>query len=147
MANEQLYYEDVEVGTEVSPLEKRPGYAQLFMFSAVARNVHRIHYDQAYASEEEHPDVLVQGPLHGAFVAQMLTDWIGVEGFLKRLTYANRGRAVPGDILTCKGKATGKSEEGGQYMVECEVWEENQRGEVLVSGSAVVILPSRQARA
>ena len=143
---EQPYYEDVEVGTEITPMEKRPGYAQLFMFSAVMRNIHRIHYDQAYAHVEEHPDVLVQGPLHGAFLAQMMTDWIGDDGFLKKLSYSNRGRAVPGDVLTCKGKVTQKHEQEGQHIVECEIWEENQRGEVLTPGSATAILPSRQVR-
>ncbi|MEK7777225.1 MAG: acyl dehydratase [Chloroflexota bacterium] len=142
----QVYYEDVKGGTEIPPLEKRPSYAQLFVFSASQRILGRIHYDQAFARSEEHPDVIVQSPLHGAFVVQLLTDWIGDEGFLKRISYSNRGISVPGDVLTCKGKVTKKYEEDGQHFVECEVWEENQRGEVLVPGSAVVILPSRHAK-
>ena len=118
-------------------------FTQLFMYSAIQRNAHRIHYDQVFARSEDHPDVILQGPHHGAYVAQLMTDWIGDEGFLKKLSYSNRGKAVPGDILTCKGKVTKKYEEDGQHFVECEIWEENQRGEVLVPGRAVVVLPSR----
>ena len=141
---EQLYYEDVEVGTGIPTLEKRLSNAQLQMYSAIQRNVHRIHYDQVFARSEEHPDVIVQGPLYGAFVVQLVTDWIGDEGFLKRISYSNRGRGIPGDVLTCKGKVTKKYEQDGQHFVECEVWEENQRGEVLVPASALGILPSHQ---
>lgn len=143
-AKEQLCYESVEPGMEITPLEKRPDYAQLYLYSAVTRNAHRIHYDQAFARSEDHPDVLVHGPLEGAFLAQMLTDWIGGDGFLKKIFYSNRGRAVPGDVLTGKGKVTAKFEQDGQHCVACDIWLENQRGEAIVRGSAVVMLPGRK---
>jgi len=142
-AREQLYYEAVEQGMEIPPLEKHPSYTQLYLYSAVTRNPHRIHYDQVFARSEDHPDVLVHGPLEGAFLAQLLTDWIGGDGFLKQFFYSNRGRAVPGDVLTCKGKVTEKYERDGQHCVACEIWMENQRGDAIVRGSAVVALPSR----
>ena len=143
MAKEHLYYEMVEPGMAIPPLEKCASYTQLYLYSAVTRNPHRIHYDQAFARSEDHPDVLVHGPLEGAFLAQLLTDWIGGDGFLKQFFYSNRGRAVPGDVLTCKGKVTEKYERDGQHCVACEIWMENQRGEAIVRGSAVVMLPSR----
>ncbi len=140
---QQLTYDAVEPGMAIPPLEKRPSYTQLFLYSAITRNAHRIHYDQVFARSEEHPDVLVHGPLSGAFVAQMLTDWIGDGGRLKKLTFSNRGRAVPGDTLTCKGTVIGKREQDEQHLVDCEVWMENQRGEMVVRGSATVALPRR----
>ncbi|WP_244309611.1 FAS1-like dehydratase domain-containing protein [Sphingobium fuliginis] len=47
----------------------QPGPVDLFRFSAVTFNGHRIHYDSAYARDEEgYPDLVVHGP----FTASML---------------------------------------------------------------------------
>jgi 3-methylfumaryl-CoA hydratase len=44
--------------------EVRPDTVLLFRYSALTANGHRIHYDQAYAREEEnYPDLVVHGPL------------------------------------------------------------------------------------
>lgn len=146
-AKTQIYYEDVHEGMELPPMTKVPTTTQLFLFSAVTRNAHRIHYDKEYALSEEHPDVLVHGPLQGAMLCSFITSWMGDDGFLKKFSYSNRGRAVPEETLTYKGRVVRKFEESGNHAVELEVWEENPRGEVLVPGKAVVYLPTREGRA
>ena len=140
---QQLYYEDVQEGAEIPPLVKHPSNVQLFLFSTVTRNAHRIHYDKDYAISEGHPNVLIHGPLQGAFLVQLVTDWIGKHGTLKRISYQNRARAFLGDTITCKGKVTRKHVQEGEHRVECEVWAERQTGEVCSPGTATVILPTR----
>ncbi len=140
---QQLYFEDVQEGTEIPPLVKQPSNVQLFLFSAVTRNAHRIHYDKDFAISEGHPDVLIHGPLQGAFLAQLVTDWIGKHGVLKRISYQNRARAFIGDTITCKGRVTRKYVQGGEHCVECEIRAERQTGEVCSPGTATVILPAR----
>jgi hydroxyacyl-ACP dehydratase HTD2-like protein with hotdog domain len=141
----ETYFEDVEVGTEVPPLTKLPTTLQLFRYSAVTWNAHRIHYEREYARKEGHPDVLVQAHLHGAFLAQMITDWAGPRARLVTFGWSNRGRAIPGDTLTCTGRVTAKRVDGGRHLVELEIVETNQRGEVCAPGKATVALPSRPA--
>ena len=144
MGDSCVFYESVELGTEIPSLVKKPGNVDVFMFSAITWNVHRIHYDAGFARDHDKlPDVVVQRTLHGCYLAQLLTDWIGVEGTLKRLAWSNRGMAVPGDTLTCKGEVTGKQVKNDGNYVECEIWIENQRGERITPGSATVILPSK----
>jgi len=140
-----LYYEDVEEGTEVPSLVKRPTPIALFRYSAVTWNPHRIHYDKDWAQHEGYPHVLVQAHLHGAYLTQMVMDWIGPTGLLHKLSWSNRRFAIPGDTLTCKGQVTRKYVANGQHYVECEIWEENQKGEMCATGSALVALPSRGA--
>lgn len=139
----QIYFEDIAEGADLPPVTRTAGTAQLFLFSAVTRNPHRIHYDLPYAKKEEHRDVLVHGPLHGAMLCSFVTNWMGDEGTLKRFGYQNRGRAVQSEPLTFKGRVTKKYENDGGAMVDLEVWEENEEGEVTVPGSAVVALPKR----
>ena len=143
MAAEQVYFEDVEVGTAVPPLHKRPSNTLLFLYSAVTWNPQRIHYDKEYTLTEGYRDVIVHGPLRGAFLSQLLTRWIGEEGTLKKLSYANRDIAYVNELLTCKGRVTRKWVEEGNGYVECEIWLENEQGNRLTPGSATVILPTR----
>jgi len=138
-----LFYEDLEVGTELPALTKTPTTAQLFMFSAVTRNGHRIHYDQEFAKRDGLPTVLVQGPLQGAQLAAFVTSWMGDGGFLKKFSYSSRGIAMPGQALTMKGRVLKKYEQDGNFAVDLEIWEENEAGDKLVPAEATVFLPSR----
>lgn len=140
---QEVFFEDVEVGTQLPPLSKVPTTVQIFRYSAVTWNAHRIHYEREYAVKEGHPDVLVQAHLHGAFLAQLITDWAGPRARLVSFGWSNRARAVPGDTLTCTGRVTAKVEDGPGRLVEIEVVETNQRGEVCAPGKATVALPSR----
>lgn len=139
-----LYFEDIDVGTELPPLVKVPTTVQLFRYSAVTWNAHRIHYEKEYAISEGHPDVLVQAHLHGAFLAQMITDWMGPRARLVGFGWSNRGRAIPGDTLTCTGRVTSKRSESDRRLIDLSLTETNQRGEICAPGNATVALPSRE---
>jgi hydroxyacyl-ACP dehydratase HTD2-like protein with hotdog domain len=136
----QRFIDDVAVGDELPPMVKNASRAQLFLFSAATNNPHRIHYDRDYAATEGHPDVLVHGPLQGAWLTQFVSDWMGPRGRLLTLTLQNRGRAFPESDLTFKGKVTAVRPDG---VVELEAWEEDADGHVLMPGTATVRLPRR----
>ena len=137
-----MYFEDVKVGSEIPNLIKEPTNIQLFRFSALTWNNHRIHYDKDYALTEGLPNIVVQSDLHGAFLIQMVTMWVGETGMLRRISWRNRGVALPGDELTLGGKITAKYNQNGNNYVEMELSETNQKGEILVQGEATVTLPS-----
>ena len=143
LTEQQIYFEDVSVDEDMPTMVKTPTSAQLFMYSAISWNVHRIHYDVEYARTEDHPTVLVHGPLQGAFLGQFMTDWVSPGGTLKKIAYSNRGRAFPDEPYIIKGRITGKRIENGQHLVDCSIRGENQAGEVAAVGSATVIVPSR----
>lgn len=115
-----------------------PSRIQLFRFSAVTWNAHRIHYDGAYAREEGYPDVLVQSHLHGCFLIRTLVAWAGPGARVMRFGWQNRNLAVPGDVLTCRGRVTGVD----GRTVTCELEEVNQNGELCAPGWATVELSS-----
>jgi hydroxyacyl-ACP dehydratase HTD2-like protein with hotdog domain len=143
MTRSQRYFEDVQVGEEMPPLIKTPSRVQLFMYSAISWNLHRIHYDKEYAASEGHQDVLVHGPLQGAFLGQYMTDWGGPEARLRKIGWTNRGRAFVEQPYIIKGRITGKQENDDLSLVDCEVWSENEAGERLLGGIATISLPRR----
>lgn len=137
------YYEDVSEGVELPPVTKTVTTTQMFLFSAITRNPHRIHYDEKFAHGEGLPAVLVHGPLQGAQLSAYVSDWMGPGGFLKKFSYSNRGMALPGQALTLRGKVTRKYRMAERLAVDLELWEENADSDLLVPASATVLLPSR----
>jgi len=89
------------------------------------------------------PAPMDEGPIRCAQPSQLMTDWIGDAGWLSRLTFQIRRPIYAGDTNVWQGKVTGKYEKGGDHLVECEFWAENQRGQISTKGTATVILPSR----
>lgn len=138
------FFESVSVGAELPLLVKVPTTVQLFRYSAVTWNAHRIHYEQAYAESEGHPGVLVQAHLHGAFLLQSIMAWMGPRARIVSFGWSNRGRAIPGDTLTCSGRVTDKRVCDGRHIVELALEERNQRGELCAPAKASVALPTRE---
>ena len=141
--NRQLFYEDITEGEDITPLVKQPTTTQLVMWAGASGDYNPIHYDKDYALKQGLPGVIVHGQLAGAFLGQMLTDWIGDKGCLKRLSLSYKGMNLPGETLTCKGKVNKKYVENGEHYVVCSIWAENMKGEKTVSGRAIIIIPSR----
>jgi hydroxyacyl-ACP dehydratase HTD2-like protein with hotdog domain len=143
MSSSQLYFDDVATGDTIPEAIAAPSELQIFFFSAATNNGHRIHYDLPYAQTEGLPSILVQGPLQAALLAKLLTDWIGPAGRLTRIQIQNRGNAFPNEKLSYGGAIVGKREEDGQLLVDCEIFERNESGDVLMPGTATVALPRR----
>jgi hydroxyacyl-ACP dehydratase HTD2-like protein with hotdog domain len=127
------------VGELIGPVEWRPTAIQLFRFSAVTWNSHRIHFDRAYARAEGYPDTLVQSQLHGCFLAHTVLRWAGPGAQLLTFRWENRHFALAGDVLTCAGRVT--AVEG--RIVTCELQETNQDGRVCAPAWVTVrLLPA-----
>jgi hydroxyacyl-ACP dehydratase HTD2-like protein with hotdog domain len=143
---EQLFYEDVETGTTVTPLTVTVNETQMFFFSAATYNGHRIHYDKDFARDVEgYDNVLVHGPLQAALLSRALTDWIGGDGRLVAFSVQNRAVAHPGQELTFGGVVTGKRMADGVACVDLDIF--CRRGDdVLMPGTAAVVLPLRGVR-
>ena len=139
----QIYWEDVEVGSELPPLVKEPTSQQLVKWAGASGDFYQIHYDKDYALGNNLPGILVHGPLKSAWLGQLLSDWVGEGGKIKKYGCSHRGMDVPGDKLTCKGTVANKYVEGDEHLVECDIWLENSKGEKTTPGKAVVSLPSK----
>ena len=141
---EQVYYEDIEVGSEIPALVKYPTTMQLVKFAGASGDYYQIHYDKDFAMANGLPGVIAHGWLGLSFLAQMVTDWIGEEGILLQLSGSYRGMNNVHEDIICNGKVTKKYEEDGKNLVRVEFRAENPQGEKTVTGNAVVALPSRE---
>jgi acyl dehydratase len=85
---------------------------------------------------------------HGAqrisWLGHLLTNWIGDNGFLERLYVKLLLPNIRGDTQWCKGKVARKYTQGDRFLVDCDIWCENQRGERTATGTATTRLLSRK---
>ena len=144
MTARQLYWEDVQDGQVVPPYSQKVGYMELNRFAGANNELVPIHMDPDYAKNvAKLPDVIVMGNLKLAYIANALTDWAGDGGWIRKLYVEYRKMDVVNKTITAKAKVTKKFEQDGQYLVDLEVWVENEDGEVTTPGRATLRLPSR----
>jgi acyl dehydratase len=140
---EPIFYEDIEVGTGIPALVKYPTTMQLVKYAGASGDYYQIHYDKDFALANGLPGVIVQGWLTLSFLGQMLTDWLGEGGTVVKLNGSYRGINKVNEDIICNGKVTKKYVEESKHYARVEIWAENPQGEKTVTGSAVVMLPSR----
>ena len=140
---EQVYFEDVKEGDEIPKLEKNCSTQQLVQWAAGSGDFYQIHYDKGFAQSTGLKGLIVHGALKHAFLGQLLHDWLGEQGRIKKFGCQYRGMDEPSQEITCRGVVMKKYQEGTQNIVELDIWTENPEGQKTTPGQAVVTLPSR----
>ena len=140
---EQVYFEDVNEGDGIPQLVKNCSTQQLVQWAAGSGDFYQIHYDKDFAQSTGLQDIIVHGALKHAFLGQLVHDWMGYGGRIKKFGCQYRGMDDAKQDIVCKGVISKKYQEDGQNLVELEVWTENSQGKKTSPGSATVTLPSR----
>jgi len=101
------------VGDDLPQKPLAPTTVQLFLYSSVTWNPHRIHYDTEFATEVEgYGGVLVQGPLLGGWILQAAQEWFRGVGRVATMRHRSVATAVAGDSLVLRGRVTDASSDG-----------------------------------
>ena len=111
--------------------------------TGVPEAVERVHWDNFMAREAGLPNAYDYGSQRGACATHLLTNWCGDDGWVKSVDVQYRGMNYLGDTTWVKGSVTGKRLEGNEHLVDIKIEAVNQRGEVIMPGTATVRLPSR----
>jgi hypothetical protein len=154
MGRKQPYWEDVEIGIELPPLPKIATTQTLVKWAGATGDFMPLHYDLDFAKSQGLSNVLVHGLLKQAWLIQLVTNWMGDDGTLRKFSCQYRGMDYPrlmktdtqpqdGETWQCKGKVTKKYVDGDDHCVDLEIGVENGKGEVTTPGAATVQLPSR----
>ncbi len=104
-----------------------------------------VHYNISAANAMGLPYPYDVGTQRHCWQIQLITHWIGDDGWLKRCRAEYRKFVYLSDVLWIKGKVKNKYiDEEGEPCVDIETSAINQRGEDVMPGDATVILPSRE---
>ena len=103
---------------------------------------HRGHWEPFMAHEVGMPGVYDMGPQRVSWLCRYITDWMGDDAFLARLSAHLRRPNIVGDVTRIHGTVRRKWVEEGLHLVECEMQAVNQRNEIIMPGNATVSLPT-----
>ena len=130
-------------GDALREFKRHPAWGYRDPDSGALEAVIRVHGATDTAGAAGLPMAYDYGCQRMCWLAHPVTNWMGDDGFLKRLYGEVRRFNYVGDTTWLKGKVTGKRQEGDEHLAEIELWAENQLHETTAKGKAVVILPSK----
>ena len=129
----------LRVGETLPERSYTPTNVSLFMYNAAIWNPHRIHYDEKYTTDvEKHPGVVVDGPLQGDWLTQVVLDWLADAGDMVEFEYSNRKASYLGQTLFSGGSVDSIDIAAGTARLTLFIKDES--GETTTPGSATVNL-------
>jgi acyl dehydratase len=167
------YWEDVTEGEEINPLIRGPldvsdtvswivaaGYSIAFgwKWNALKGDLDRClidpdtgaphnaidwHYVDNMAQVAGLPYAHSIGRQNEAIVACVLSNWMGDDGFVKRLYCAHRATWFLGETITSKAKTKRKYVEDNEHLIDLDAWNELPDGTKTTVAEATIKLRSR----
>jgi len=110
----------------------------------IPRSAFACHWDLDVAHAAGVPQCYDVGAMRQAYLTQMLTNWMGDDGFVHKTRFEFRQFNYLGDVQWCEGRVTGKRRDGDLNAIDIEMSCTNQRGGRTTLASATVLLPSRE---
>ena len=138
-----LYWEDVSEGQEIPSYELAVTPTLIADQVSGSQDYNLMHHDGDFARSQGAPDMYLNTGFIEAMLSRLITDWMGDDGWLEKMSIQMRRFNIFGDKLTVKGKVIAKEIQEGTHLIQCEIWVENDREGISVPGKATVRLPSK----
>ncbi len=132
-------WDAVREGQELPELDKSPGVTQLVKYAAGSGDFNPLHHDYAFPQAKQIGSIIVHGRFKYASLGELVSNWLGHNGRIKKLSCQYRGMDTPNQPIRCKGVVKRRWEEGGEKLAQLEIWTENGKGERTTPGEAVVL--------
>ena len=120
---------------EIEPVSR----LTLALFAGASGDHNPIHIDLDYARAAGMDDVFAHGMLSMAYLGRLLTNW-APPGSLREFGVRFMAITHVGDSIACSGTIVERFKRDGERLARVELKAVNQKGEVTVSGEAVVAL-------
>lgn len=101
----------------------------------------RVHWEEELPRKIGMPTAYDYGPQRIGWFDHCVSDWMGDDGWMRRLQVSLTGPNFIGDTTWIRGEVTGKN--AADASVELALRAEDQRGRITAKGKAEVVLPRR----
>lgn len=133
---------EAHVGQEIPLFERMSGFHAWNRFAAVNEEFVPIHMDDEAGRRAGNPGAFGMGNLQVAYLHAVLRQWIGDEGRIHSVACQMRAPNLRGLRTIARGRVTAVRQEGGETLVDLDVWTETEEGNMLAPGTATVGLPA-----
>ena len=139
--NEKPKLSDVHQGDSLPSVVKHVTQREINLYAEASGDFNPIHIDEAFAAKTPLGGTIAHGMLILAYASEMMTKAFGkswLEG--GKLSVRFKAAARPRDTITTSGKIDSIEDKEGVSYVNCSLECCNQKGEVVITGGAVVKL-------
>ncbi len=132
---------NVEKGAKQSKVVADGLYrTEIVQYAGASGDFNPLHTDEVFATKiAGYPSVFAHGMLTMGLTGTLLTDALG-DGTLRSFGVRFRSQVWPGDVLTATATVTDVERKDDETLVSLDVETVNQKGEVVVSGTATAAL-------
>jgi len=133
----ELNYDDIQVGTELPPLQAEPiSRLTLALYCGASGDHNPIHVDNDFARAAGVDDVFAHGMLGMAYLARLVTGW-APQRAIRSLSTRFVAITHVGDRITCSGTVVEKL---ADRQVRIALTAQDHSGIVKLAGEAIVEL-------
>ena len=144
MTDQQVTYDSIAVGDEITPFETfetQETIDEARMPEITARPPRpNIHTDPEFAKKGLFAGTVNGGVITMAYVTTMLERWYSAASFYNggRLEFKAIQPFRPGDTVVFTGVVTGKRRSNGKGLIDCEIKGTNQLGQLMGFATATL---------
>ena len=136
-------WNQVRPGVELPVLTKHPDDNQMAVWAGAVDDYNPIHRDPVLAQQGGYPGPIVFGPLICSFLNQLVTDWMGPEGWIDQVAYRHLAPAWVGEPMICRGRIVEKRVKEGRHQLVLRVQAGDAKGIPGTVGTVTVTLPEK----
>lgn len=131
-------WESLNEGDALPELRKRPDLEQLVKYAAGSGDFNPLHYDYNFPQAKQIGSIIVHGRFKYAALGELVSNWLGHNGVVRRITCQYRGMDFPNQDIICRGIVKRKWQANGDKLAEIDVWTQNSGGKKTTPGSVLV---------
>jgi acyl dehydratase len=140
----QRYWEDVDEGDEVPPVEFPLTVYRLVVEAGANRDFNSIHHNSELARATGAPEMYANTGFLLGMWERTVREFIGLEGTIRRIAGFRMGRFnTVGQTVVVRGTVKRKWREGGDALVELELRSEAGGETTVGPGTVTAALPAR----
>jgi hypothetical protein len=136
-----ITWESIQEGQSLPELRKTPGLTQLVKYAAGSGDFNPLHHDYSFPQAKQLGSIIVHGRFKYASLGEFVSNWLGHQGRIQKISCQYRGMDFPDQEMVCRGIVKRKFEEAGQKKVQLEIWTENAEGRKTTPGEAICVFP------
>lgn len=131
-------WESIKEGDTLPEIKKTPGVTQLVKYAAGSGDFNPLHHDYNFPQSQMIGSIILHGRFKYASLGELVSDWLGHQGRIKKLSCQYRGMDMPDKEIVVKGVIDRKWEEEGEKLAELSIWTEDEKGKQTTPGKAIV---------
>jgi len=131
------------VGQELTPFVRTTGLENWNRFAAVNDEFVPIHMDDDAGRAAGFPSAFGMGNLQWSYLHNLVRGWMGANDRIIRLECQFRTPNTKGMTVSARGVVRDLTHENGRTLAHLDIWTEDDAGNKLAPGSAVVEIPDQ----